>query len=152
MFMPDDEDIVRGHMDRRLQGMPTRSPLDLPGVEGRQEFRELFERIAPGSASADAPAKSTLSPAEQRIVEAFFAKFIKWTRNTNFTASEPAHAQPMLWSDPIDLSDTYTLPAAASPTYTPVISYVVPPGRYARISGYGFDVSGGFTYDESILW
>ncbi len=149
----DNADIVHGGIAKRLFGTATpRSPLDLPGVEGRSEFRRIFEKEGPGSASADQPDRPKLPPAQQAIVDALFDKFIKWTRNTNFTASEPAHSQPMLWSEPIDLSDTIVLPAAASPDYTPVIQYTVPSGRWARISSYAADVGGGFTYDGSILW
>lgn len=147
-----ERDVVGGAMHQRLFGSSdVRTPLDLPGAGGKEEFREIFENETSKSAGAQHPPASLLSPSEQRMVSALFEKFIKWTRNTNFTASEPAHAQPMLWSDPIDLSANYVLPAAVGP-YASVLSFIVPSGRYARINGYGVQVGGGFTYDGSILW
>jgi hypothetical protein len=156
--MSDEEDLPIGERDMRQRlfgNAPPRSPLDLPGVEGRSEFRDLFEHLGPDSAGAFAgPGVPQLPPEQQAIVDALWARFVKWTRNTNFTASEPAHAQPMLWSEPIDLSDTYTLATAADPAgvYHTVLEYTAPSGRWARINAYGYDVDGGFTYDDSILW
>lgn len=74
-------------------------------------------------------------------------------RNSAFTAANPAHVQPTVFSNPVDLSSVTTLPAGPSPTWTDLLTFDVPEGRYCRIKGYGFAVRGGaFTYDGSILW
>jgi len=74
-------------------------------------------------------------------------------RNTAFTAANPAHVQPTVFSNPVDLSSVTTLPAGASATWTNLLTFTVPPGRYCRINGYGFDVRGGaFSYNGDIVW
>ena len=152
--MAGDSDITQSEMDARLFGStPAETPLDMPSASGRAAFRNIFEQLSPDDAgAARVPPKSNLPPAQQAIVDALFDKFIQWTRNTNFTASLPAHSKPMLWSEPVDLSENYTLPAAVNVDYTDVISYTAPQGRWARIDGYGVEVDGAFTYDDSILW
>jgi hypothetical protein len=144
------DDLVDNDLNQRLFGPQPDRPLELPGVGGRDRFRTIADQDPPGSALA-APAGPRLSKADEARAQALVQELSKLLRNTNITASLPAHSVPMLWSDPIDLSARYTLPAAVTP-YVTVLSFTVPPGRWARIDGYGVDVDGAFTYDGSILW
>jgi hypothetical protein len=147
------QSIFDDEMDRRLQGGdPTQHPLELPGTT-TQDMRDLRNRsnsVPPNGAGAG-PGPSLLSPLDKARADYLVREVLKAIRNTNITASEPAHAVPMLFSTPIDQSARFVLPGAVS-AYTTVLSYTAPPGRWARIEAYGVDVSGGFTYDGSILW
>jgi len=79
-------------------------------------------------------------------------QIVDFVRRSNFTVSPPAHLQPIIWSNPIDLSARVSVPAAVGP-YATALSYTCPPGRYARISAYGVTVQdAAYTYDGSILW
>lgn len=177
--MAEDRDVVDSEMHDRIFGdVPFESPLSLPGANGQDQFRDIFEQMKPTNAGAFEPGKlgpqssdqisagsqlaqggpnklmptmPALSPAEAAKAVALRDLLLKMIRGTNITAALPAHDAPMVYSEPIDLSATYTLPAAAG-DYTTVVSFTVPSGRWARISGYGVDVDGGFTYDGSILW
>jgi hypothetical protein len=81
------------------------------------------------------------------------AAIVNWVRRANITVSPPAHIQPNIWSTPIDLSARVTVPAAVNPLYTTALTFKVPPGRWARINGYGVNVIDPlYTYDGSILW
>jgi hypothetical protein len=71
---------------------------------------------------------------------------------TNFTVALPTHNEPHFWSRPIDLSNTVTIAAAVSPTWTTIVEYEVQDGSAARISGYGVTAESGYTYDGSILF
>ncbi len=147
--MPDIGDDDR---NLRLFGPQPDQPLELPGIRGRDHFRAIAEQDMPGSVAAAAtlpPSKT--SPADRARAAALVQELAKLLRNTNITASLPAHDSPGLWSLPIDLSASFALPSAVGP-YTTVLSYKVPSGRWARIESYGVDVGGGFTYDGSILW
>jgi hypothetical protein len=75
-------------------------------------------------------------------------------RPPSFVSRLNTRPQPPLWSDPVDLSATVSLPAAAGAYISiPALVYQAPPGRWARIAGYGVDVQDPlFTYDGSILW
>lgn len=144
-------DIFQDDMKARFFGpIPIVEPLILPGEKGRSEFRKIANQDPPGSAYA-APEPSLVTPQDRARTQFLVQKFAELLRNTNITASLPAHADPMLWSNPIDLSDQITLAAAAS-SYQTVLTFTAPPGRWARINAYGVDVDGGFSYDESILW
>jgi len=80
------------------------------------------------------------------------AKIMNVIRRTNITVSPPAHNKPIIWSDPIDLSARVTVPAAVG-AYQTVIQYQAPPGRWARIDGYGVQVlDAAYTYNGSLLW
>jgi hypothetical protein len=72
-------------------------------------------------------------------------------QNTNITASRPAYNDPHQWSTPVDLSQSVIVPAAVG-VDVDVLTYYAPEGRSIRISGYGVDVDGGYTYDGSLLW
>jgi hypothetical protein len=80
-------------------------------------------------------------------------QFAALIQNTNITTSLPAHNAPNLWSEPIDLSGQTVVPATVGVDIT-VLSYRVQPGRWARINGYGVDVSApvGYGFDGSLLW
>lgn len=146
----DGQDIVGGNAatyDRLFREPPSSSPLDLPGRFGRQVSRDIADGNPPGTGQ---PA-SLLSPVQRAMVDAVVDRLAKIARNTNFTAALPAHSTPGYWSNNIDLSDQVSLPGAVSP-YQTVLSYIAPPSRYGRISAYGFDVDGGYTYDGTIQW
>jgi hypothetical protein len=135
--------------DRLFKPPPDGTPLDLSNADGIARSRDVFEGNSPGT-SVPSP---LLSASEQRVVNALVERFAKYARNTNFTAALPAHSAPGYWSNPIDQSAQYTLPAAVGAYVTPTgMSYTAPNGRYGRVEAYGFDVDGSFTYDGSILW
>lgn len=145
------DDIFKEMMQARFLGpLPIDEPLKLPGVQERGNFRKIANQDPPDSAYA-APNKPILSPQDKARADFLVQKFAELLRNTNITASEPAHAVPMLWSTPIDLSAQVTLAGAAG-DYQTVLTYTAPPGRWARIQAYGVDVDGSFTYNGSILW
>ena len=145
---PNDSVISSSHYDRLFGTPPDVSPLDLPGVAGRAASRDIADGNPPG-ASAKTP---ILSPMQQALVDAFVDRAAKIMRNTNFTASLPAHSTPMYWSNNIDKSATVVVPAAVTP-YQTVCEYKAPPSRYGLVQQYGFDVAGGaYTYDGSLLW
>lgn len=74
-------------------------------------------------------------------------------RNTAFTAADPAHVQPTIFSNPVDLSGVVTVPAGASPNWTTLVSFDVAEGRWCRINGYGINVrTGGYSYDGDIVF
>ncbi len=153
----DDRDILDQEMNDRLFGAPFESPLSLPGANGQDQFRDIYEGMPNTDAGAFAPPPSpnrplVLSPTEQAKANYLRDLLLKMIRSTNITAALPAHSKPMLYSEPVDLSANYTLAAAVSADYVTVLSYKVPSGRWARFDGYGVDVDGGFTYDGSILW
>ncbi len=142
--------------DRLFKPHETETPLDLPGVAGRSMARVRYQQDPldrmnrPGSPPG-APPGVPMTPTDETRANALVAKLAQYFRNTNITASLPAHSTPMPWSNNIDLSATISLPGAVGP-YQTVIEYTAEPSRYGRISGYGADVAGGFTYDGSILW
>ncbi len=134
--------------DKLFGPTPETPVLELPGAQGRQRSREIFEGAAKGTL-APAP---LLTPEQQALVDAVIYKLAKIARNTNFTMQLPAHSQPMYWSNNIDLSDTVTMAAAVS-AYQTVLQYTAPDSRYGRISQYGFDVSDpAYTYDGTLQW
>lgn len=74
-------------------------------------------------------------------------------RNSNLTAALPAHNEPTVWSEPIDLSATVSIPAAAAApgVWQDIITFSVPYGRKARIVSYGYDVDDpAYTYNGGI--
>jgi hypothetical protein len=122
-------------------------PLQRPGVEERLEAASVMMRGAQPQPPGD-----VLDADELPRARTFARVLSQLIQNTQITAALPAHVQPPLWSDPVDLSATVSLPAAAGP-YQTVLTYQAPPGRWARIAGYGVDVQDPlFTYDGSILW
>jgi hypothetical protein len=73
-------------------------------------------------------------------------------RRMNVTAGPPAHIKPQVWSEPVDQSDQVTLAAAVIP-YQTVCSFVTPPGRMARITHYGVNVTDPtYQYDGTLEW
>lgn len=146
--MSDDDIVSASRYDQLFGAPPVASPLDLPGAAGRAASRDIFDGNPPGT-SAPEP---KLSRVEQAIVDAVVDRLAKIARNTNFTASLPAHSTPMYWSNNIDKSATVVVPAAVT-DYVTVCTYKAPPSRYGLIRQYGFDVAGGaYTYDGSLLW
>lgn len=147
--------VFEDELNRRLTGASgdaTQQTLSLPGQNPatQRDLNRVLQGQPANSAVGMAP-PSILSEQDQARCDYLVREFLRAIRNTNITASEPAHAMPMLWSTPIDLSARYTLAAAAG-AYNTVLTYTAPPGRWARISAYGVDVDGSFTYDGSILW
>lgn len=118
-----------------------------PGMNDRAEFR----RIANGESGPPPNPYPLLDQRDEERAKLMLQRLVALFQNTNITASRPAYNDPHQWSTPVDLSDTITLPAAAG-VDIPVITFYAPPGRSVRISGYGVDVDGAFTYDDSILW
>jgi hypothetical protein len=100
----------------------------------------------------NAPPKPTHLPPEVTQEAAYLMqRMITLLQNTNFTAAQPAYNEPHFWSQPVDLSTRYSLPAAAG-AYQTAIAFDVPAGRAVRIDGYGWDVQdGSFTYNGDIL-
>jgi hypothetical protein len=144
----NDSVVTSSHYDRLFGNPPEASPLDLPGAAGRAVSRDIFDGNPPGTSAK----KPILSPVEQAIVDGVVDRLAKIARNTNFTASLPAHSTPMFWSNNIDKSATVVVPAAVT-AYQTVCSYKAPPSRYGLVAQYGFDVAGGaYTYDGSLLW
>lgn len=123
--------------------------LQRPGIDTREQFAEQFMR-QPGLPLTQQP--PLLDQKELPRARALARVLSQLVQNTNITAGLPAHVQPPLWSDPVDLSARVTVPAAVG-QYQNVISYKVPPGRWARISAYGVNVlDPAYTYDGSLLW
>jgi hypothetical protein len=147
--MPRNDDHGLGY-NGRLFGADRsdlETPLALPDSGGVQNFRNKLEKNSPGLVGAPPP-----SPADQARANALVQAMAQIARNMQITASLPAHTTQMPWSNNLDLSATYVLPAAAGGWNT-VVTYTAPEGRYGRLAQYGFDVAGGaFTYDGSILW
>lgn len=119
-----------------------------PGLDRRQSFRTIAQS---GLVQQDRQQDSLLTPADTARAALILRQFSALLDNSRITTSRPAWDAPSLWSTPIDLSAQIVLPAAAG-SYIPAITFSVSPGRWARISGYGVDVDGGFLYDGSILW
>ena len=132
-------------LDRLLQrGTPETARAFPNGVSSAEADQrpDGFRAIAQGTS----PQPMTSQP------DAVLGRMIQLLQNTNFTAAEPAFNRPHYYSDPIDLSVRYTVPAAMG-AYVAAITYNIPTGRAARISGYGFNViDPTYTYDGSILF
>lgn len=124
-----------------------------PGLQQRGNFRTIFEDGASQSIPKEEDKSPLLSPADYARAGLLMQQFAALIQNTNITASLPAHNAPNLWSEPIDLSGQIVVPATAGVDIT-VLSYRVQPGRWARINGYGVDVSlpVNYSYDGSLLW
>ena len=85
-------------------------------------------------------------------VDELIAKLANALRNTNITAGPPAHIKPTVWSNPVDKSDSFTLPLAITP-FTTVVSFRCPPGYWTRIESYGMNVRDpAYAYDGNIVW
>ncbi len=122
------------------------SEIDRP----RQDLRSTFEQD-PLPGEWQAPVTPGLAVARE-TARALIDEVKKVLQRTNITASLPAHTAPHLYSTPIDLTEQVTVPAAAT-GYATVIEYTVQPGRWARISGYGMNVTtAGYVYDGTLLW
>lgn len=145
-------DIGEEELRSRIFGPAPDAAIGLPGQQTSAQTRSVAQQDPFGSVMRDQVVQRPTIPAADRqradyLVNQIAALF----RNTNITASLPAHAAPMLWSDPVDLSGQVSLGAGVS-GYQTVLSFTAPDGRWARIDGYGVDVDGGYTYDGSILW
>lgn len=150
-----DDNVLDVDLNERLFGPQPDQPLEQPGIQGRDRMRAIAQQDPIGSATAEqtmAAQFASFSKADRARASALVQELAKLLRNTNITASQPANAKPSFWAEPIDLSAQIVVPAAVG-LYTAVVNYVVPPGRYARIDAYGFDVAGGaYAYDGSLLW
>ena len=124
-----------------------------PGLQERGNFRTIFEDGASQSIPKPEGKNPLLSPADYARAALLMQQFAALIQNTNITTSLPAHNAPNLWSEPIDLSGQIVVPATVGVDLT-VLSYRVQPGRWARITGYGVDVSApaAYGYDGSLLW
>ena len=141
-----------GMRDMRFTGQAQPALEARPGLQQRGNFRDIFERTGGLPPGAEA-APSLLSPQDYARAALLMQQFAALIQNTNITTSLPAHNAPNLWSTPIDLSAQVVVPMAAGQPI-PVLSYRVQPGRWARINGYGVDVSlpVGYDYGGSLLW
>lgn len=148
--MADDDDSVisRPSYGHLFKAPPQTSPLDLPGHEGTQQFRDIADGDKPGEMNGP-PA---LNAQQMAIVNAVVDRLAKIARNTNFTAALPAYTAPGYWSNNIDESGTVAMAAAVTP-YQTVLEYTAPPSRYGFVNAYGFDELGGaYTYDGTLQW
>jgi hypothetical protein len=85
-------------------------------------------------------------------VDELIGKLINALRQTNITAGPPAHIKPTVWSNPVDLSASFSLPAGITP-FTTVVSFRCPPGYWTRIESYGMNVRDpAYAYDGNIVW
>jgi len=141
----DDELQARVYGASPPQPLPE---LQRPGEEDRLRAADGLMR-----GPVPTPDNLVMDPKELPRARSFARVLSQLIQNSQITTASPAHVAPPLWSDPIDLSATYTLQAAVTPFYQSVIKYTVPNGRWARIASYGVDVTDPlFTYDNSILW
>jgi len=144
------DDISSLDLTARLFGNTPPTPVgNRPGLDERKDYRQILTDNETSLPQGKAP--SLLSQEEHARVGLLLRELTALLQNSNITTSLPAYGAPHLWSTPVDLSGTLALPAAAGP-YQTVLTLRVPPGRWARIAGYGVDVDGNFTYDGSILW
>jgi len=91
-----------------------------------------------------------MPPSESQVL---VGALVKMARRLVITAAPPAHVRPTVWSNPIDLSATVSVPGAVAATYTDVLTFQVPSGYGARIEQYGVDVKdAAYSYDGSLLW
>lgn len=80
-------------------------------------------------------------------------EFMHLMRRTNITAGLPAHIRPPVWNNPVDLSETVTVPAGVQADYQVGVTFRVPAGYGLRVEQYGINVlDAAYTYDGSILW
>jgi hypothetical protein len=144
---------VPSELDRRVFGTPDPlPPLQRPGVEGRAEGAITAMRDQGTGLSPIPTGAPLLDEREMPRARALARVLAQLIQNTNITAALPAHVSPPLWSEPVDLVQRVTVPAAVG-QYVPVIRYQAPPGRWARIASYGVNVlDPAYTYDGSILW
>jgi hypothetical protein len=148
--MADDNDSVisRSNYDQLFKAPPVVKPLDLPGHEGTQLFRDIADGDSPGAMKGP----PELNTQQLAIVNAVVDRIAKIARNTNFTAALPAYTAPGYWSNNIDESDTVLMAAAVTP-YQTVLEYTAPPSRYGFVNAYGFDVQDPtYTYDGTLQW
>lgn len=69
-------------------------------------------------------------------------------RGMTIVATEPAHAVPAFWSEPVDVFGSHTFAASVATDWITVASYTTRTGRWARVEEYGVDVViGNGTYD-----
>jgi hypothetical protein len=125
------------------QAQPIALPPPPATSAGHQDtqFADLFS-------AQSAEAQQAAPSATKNLV----AELLKALRRSNITAGPPAFVRPHIWSDPIDLSATVVVPAAAG-QYQIAVQFVVPDGYWARIEQYGVTVQdAGYTYNGSILW
>lgn len=107
--------------------------------------------MPPWEAQARARDQADRSPPTES--QEMVGSLVKMARRLVITAAPPAHVRPTVWSNPIDLTATVSVPGAVSPTYTDVLTFQVPSGYGARIEQYGVDVQDpAYTYDGSLLW
>ena len=75
-------------------------------------------------------------------------------RGMTIVATEPAHAVPAFWSEPVDIFGTQTFAGSAATDWTTVASYITRTGRWARVEEYGIDVvdeGGVYDYSTGVL-
>lgn len=146
------EDMIdQGRRHQLFGPFPQPATEARPGLQQRGNFRTIFQGEAGQPPQGEA--SSLLSPADYARAALLMQQFAALIQNTNITTSLPAHNAPNLWSEPIDLSGQTVVPATVGVDIT-VLSYRVQPGRWARINGYGVDVSApaGYGFDGSLLW
>jgi hypothetical protein len=101
----------------------------------------------------------TVIPANQGDRDEFLDRLTSRLRSflteASITASRPAHVDPNYWSQPVDLSGSISVAAGAfgPGIWSTIVTYTVPSGNWARISGYGVNVQDPtYTYDGSLVW
>ncbi len=125
-----------------------------PGLERRGNFRSIVEGISKdGTPIQPQETRDELLSAQDKArAGLLLQQFAALIQNTNLTASQPAYNKPNLWSTPVDLSATITIPGAVG-SYIGLIQYRAMPGRWVRITGYGVDTTDPtYTYDGSLTW
>lgn len=116
-----------------------------------------LNRAVPGATTV-APDTAQYRDRQQRIadgptyVDQLVHALVKASRQLVITAAPPANVRPTVWSEPVDLTTTFVVPAAAGP-YQTAITFEVPAGYGARIEQYGVEVDDpAYTYNGDILW
>ena len=71
-------------------------------------------------------------------------------RGMTIVATEPAHAVPAFWSQPLDVFGSAEFAGSSLVDWTTIAEFTTQTGRWARVAQYGLDVDDdGGTYDYS---
>ena len=139
-------------MQELLQGPGSALPTATGNPGNSRRGADVMGQMAPVLARAPAqspPIKD--DPVFKEVVDELGTLL----RDTAFTAAPPANVKPHFYSGAIDQSVTVSMPAAVQlpGVWTNGLTYTVPGGSYARISGYGVNVQDAtYTYNGSLLW
>lgn len=126
----------------RVVGLPPPPPVQ--GVRPRGGWTEPADVYAADQAQMRREHPSDVDLQAHALMRAL--------RRVNITAGPPAHIKPHIWSEPVDQSGQVTLAAAIIP-YQTVCSFRTPPGRIARMTHYGVNVTDpNYQYDGTLRW